>query len=61
MPERVEAESEEARAFLKGLRDILGVPKAEVAAKLSRMEARRRRTKRDRKAKTKDSDKKDRT
>jgi hypothetical protein len=42
MSDRVEAESDEAKSFLKSLRDILGVPKSEVDAKLARSKARRR-------------------
>lgn len=36
MPDRIEAESEEARRFLVGLRGILEVPKSEVDEKLKR-------------------------
>jgi hypothetical protein len=42
VPDRVEAKSDEAKRFLDSLRDILGVPKSEVDAKLARSKARKR-------------------
>ncbi len=52
MPDRVEAESEEAKRFLGVLRDILKVPKSEVDVKLARNKTGRR-GKRERQAKAK--------
>jgi hypothetical protein len=36
MPDRVEAEGEEANRFVSALRDILKVPKSEIDAKAAR-------------------------
>lgn len=41
MPDRVEAEGEEANRFLSALRDILKVPKSELNAKVARTKARK--------------------
>lgn len=43
MPDRVEAQSEEAKRFLGALRDILEIPKAELDKKLKREKRRRQR------------------
>ena len=41
-PDSVEAESPEAARFLRGLRGILGVPKAELSTKIARTKAKKR-------------------
>ncbi len=54
MSDRVEAESDEAKRILRSLRDILVVPKLEVDAKLKieKRQQARRKSKRERRAKT---------
>jgi len=49
MPDRVEAEGEEANGFLSALRDILKVPKSEIDAKVARARSKVRKGLRERK------------
>lgn len=50
MPDRVEAESAEAKLFVSALRDILKVPKSEVDAKLVSKARKRKRERQNKEA-----------